>query len=209
MIDGVLVAADGLRLPLSDLTVQEDVEYDEIRPGPSAVRPNMRWVFTDDAGHEHRWADANDWQNITLAVVRSVHESCDGSCGDPGCEGWDTKAWSCSECGVEVVPGWSPDTKIHLVRRSVTTSVGRVDVGPLLLARRGDGIIALPSEVDAVDAVAIEYTDGDDLYRMPFVGRFRIGHVEWSSGEGMWTTLTGTRDPESYGPPVIVAPSTA
>jgi hypothetical protein len=76
----------------------------------TAVRPNTSWRYTDENGHQHRWKrnDDDTWR-VTKSTTRTEHVPCDGSCGDPDCDGWDLTVYECSKCGERLEPGWSPD----------------------------------------------------------------------------------------------------
>lgn len=130
MTTPVTVSIGGGEFIGARLTVITPVEYVRVR---DAVRPDLTWSETDDAGHVHRFAPAGT--DIPTAVGRSRPVPCDGSCGGVcGGEGYAVTVWHCRECDAVINPRWLPD--------ELAREVGVPIVGPR------DWIIDVPDGAD-------------------------------------------------------------
>lgn len=138
-------------------------EMIEIRSARQS-RPDMKWVFVDNAGHWHAF-DA-DGKTPTLREY-AEHVECDGSCGGV-CqgEGYHVTRWKCLGCGVSVKPRFNTEYDVR------STVPGMTSWSVQLLA---DGTVALPQYPDKV---SVRATTGAGTY----FGLAVLGDMTWSGG---------------------------
>jgi len=121
MNDPITVWIEGQEYPAQVTMHAPRVEY--VR-SYSATKPDPAWRYVDPAGHEHRWRDAS------LPTLHQVHARvrCDGTCGDPGCEGGVRALYACRTCAAWVRPGWVPDYAARTTGTPVPVSPGMVEI---------------------------------------------------------------------------------
>lgn len=113
-----------------DVTIEQDVEM--VRSA-SARKPAPSWMFTDERGHFHAFAEGGELP--TLHVER-VGMPCDGSCDDTcGGEGYTVDRYTCRICGQEIKPQYVADVEAMTMgtpvygRKSATVFVN--STGPI------------------------------------------------------------------------------
>lgn len=90
---------DGPAMP-GTLTIEQDNQV----LWSNLPRPNPSWSYTDRQGHEHAYVSVGERYTTPSLWVECEHVSCDGSCGDSGCEGYDIPHYFCRTCGEEITP---------------------------------------------------------------------------------------------------------
>jgi hypothetical protein len=115
-----------MTFPSSDLPSQIVYEM-TIEPAPvvwarseRATTPDETWSYTDPAGHLHCHDPGPTGPWPTLTRLRA-HVRCDGTCGDPGCDGWTHPLWCCTTCRAWVTPRYVPDWHARNVGDPVQT----------------------------------------------------------------------------------------
>lgn len=165
-LTGLTVSIDGGAPQKCELTRWQDVEY--VR-WARAVKPDLLWSTTDDAGHRHAYAPDGTLPTLRIELVRV---DCTGGCGDDYCEGYDAIEYHCTVCGQVVEPGTVPDIEVRTTGVPIT---GPVDWSLRAWAAAPLNV-AVPVVIDGGDghtwtgramAVGVERThDGDMIMEM-------------------------------------------
>lgn len=132
------------RLAYSPYTVEVNVDWLDVTS--SLPTPNERWVYVDQSGHEHRYANGYP----TLTVVVDAEHWCDGTEGFELHEPHmvvDESHYECSICDEVIEPQMDPPGTPKSIRGLTSATIE----GP-----RSDGTIVLaaldPDEVEAFKA---------------------------------------------------------
>jgi hypothetical protein len=93
-------------------------------------KPNLKWEFTDSAGHIHKWEPDGSLPTLNRVEDTEYH-SCDMSDEDYYCcDGYEETitTYFCKECGEEVKPGYYTDMSPLYQYGEITYYINNVPV---------------------------------------------------------------------------------
>lgn len=75
----------------------------------SLSRPDLRWVYTDACGHEHRWTPTGEYSPQRTYRLPSCVEVADPSEWTDEGDEIHLSHFECAQCGQTIEPGYCPD----------------------------------------------------------------------------------------------------